>query len=92
MWNKQNDHFKTSTCFFLVFRKEERFWNPPYSPDNVYGSLGTRTVATSALGHVHTRQWDAHNLYGLSEGIATADAVSNLTGERPFVLSRCGST
>jgi hypothetical protein len=54
----------------------------------VYGALGTRTVAMSALGYQHNSQWDTHNLYGLSEGIVTARAVANITGQRPFVLSR----
>jgi hypothetical protein len=72
-------------------RNENRFWDPPYKPANVYGALGTRTVAMSALGYQHNFQWDTHNLYGISEGIVTARAVANITGQRPFVLSRCDS-
>jgi hypothetical protein len=70
-------------------RSENRFWEPPYKPANVYGALGTRTVAMSALGYQNNRQWDTHNLYGMAEGIMTANAVANITGKRPFVLSRC---
>ena len=54
----------------------------------MYGALDTRTVATSAHGHRGARQWDTHNLYGLAEAQATAAAAANITGRRPFVLSR----
>lgn len=57
----------------------------------MYGALGTRTVAMSALGYQGSRQWDAHNLYGIAEAKVTAGAVGQITGQRPFVLSRCPS-
>lgn len=88
VWHKGID--VSAEVVYTLYRSENRFWEPPYSPRNVYGKLGTRTVATSALGYQHNHQWDTHNLYGIAEGIVTARAVASITGQRPFVLSRCG--
>ena len=42
-------------------------------------------LATHADGSV---EYDAHNLYALSEALATHDAVRAVAGRRPFVLTR----
>lgn len=71
-------------------RALQKYWQPPYRIGNGFGALGTRTVSMGATHHDGALQWDTHNLYGLSEGIATASAVAAITRQRPFVLSRCG--
>jgi hypothetical protein len=63
----------------------------PYKLGNGYGELSVHTIATCALHRDGVTEWDAHNLYGLAESVATAAAVQDLTGQRPFVLSRCAA-
>ncbi|XP_070581151.1 lysosomal alpha-glucosidase-like [Ptychodera flava] len=60
---------------------------PPYVP-NVFGFvLGDRTICPSAQ-HNLSLHYDVHNIYGLTEVIATYNALKNIRGKRPFVLSR----
>jgi hypothetical protein len=73
---------------------------PPFVPGNTGGggggpgnsiSLWAKTVAVTARqrgGAVS--HYDAHNLFGMSEAAATHGALANITGRRPFLLSRCG--
>lgn len=72
-------------------RELRKYWQPPYRIGNGFGALGTRTVSMGATHHDGALQWDTHNLYGISEGIATASAVAAITRQRPFVLSRCAA-
>lgn len=51
---------------------------PPYAIGNVYGSLATKTVAMSATHYKNISVYDAHNLYGLSEQIATNVALTEV--------------
>lgn len=44
--------------------------NPPYVPAVVGGQLSHKTLCMSAQ-HVGYRHYDVHNLYGLTETIAT---------------------
>jgi alpha-glucosidase (family GH31 glycosyl hydrolase) len=46
------------------------------------------TIGMTARHADGTLEYDAHNLYGLSEAAATAPAVADVTGKRPFILSR----
>lgn len=72
----------------LLCRAGRELDNAPYQIGNGYGSLNTRTMAMSAKHRNGVLEWDAHNIYGLAEGIATAHSVANITGSRPFVLTR----
>ena len=80
----------SASCVY-VCRACAPFANLPYNIANGYGPLGTRTISMCARHYNNTLAWDAHNLYGLAEGIATANAVAKITKQRPFVLTRCCS-
>ncbi|XP_077980370.1 lysosomal alpha-glucosidase-like [Glandiceps talaboti] len=60
--------------------------NPPYLPAVSGGSLITKTICMTAR-HKWNRHYDVHNLYGLSNSIATYNALAEMN-KRPFVLSR----
>ncbi|CAM6090883.1 unnamed protein product [Calypogeia fissa] len=62
--------------------------DPPYKINCSYGAMYAKTIALSAMHFGDVREYDAHNLYGLSEVIVTREALTNLTGKRPFILSR----
>jgi alpha-glucosidase (family GH31 glycosyl hydrolase) len=50
--------------------------------------MGGKTVSMTAYHHGDILEYDAHSLFGFMESVATNAAVSSVTGERPFVLSR----
>ncbi|KAG0620155.1 hypothetical protein M758_4G193600 [Ceratodon purpureus] len=53
-----------------------------------YEGLGYRTAAMTVKHYDGTLEYDAHNLYGLAESIATNKAMTLVRNKRPFVLSR----
>jgi alpha-glucosidase (family GH31 glycosyl hydrolase) len=61
---------------------------PQYHINNIYGHLSTRTLAMSNLHYGNISVYNTHNLYGLSEQIASNRAMSQIRGKRAFVLSR----
>ncbi|ELU15628.1 hypothetical protein CAPTEDRAFT_167453 [Capitella teleta] len=62
--------------------------NPPYVPQiSGNGSLADNTVCPSAL-HYSTSHYNLHNLYGLSETMATASAVTSVIKKRSIIISR----
>lgn len=52
------------------------------------GLLSSKTMAMSAKHYGDVQEYDAHNLYGLTEQIATNYALTKSRGKRPFLLSR----
>nr|XP_006112923.1 lysosomal alpha-glucosidase [Pelodiscus sinensis]XP_006112924.1 lysosomal alpha-glucosidase [Pelodiscus sinensis]XP_006112926.1 lysosomal alpha-glucosidase [Pelodiscus sinensis] len=63
------------------------FDNPPYVPAVLGGSLSSKTTCASAKQRVSVH-YNLHNLYGLMEAKATASALIQIRGKRPFVISR----
>ncbi len=61
---------------------------PPFAINNAYGRLSTKTVAVSATQYGNISVYNTHNLYGLTEQIATQKALTDIRGKRPFLLSR----
>lgn len=61
---------------------------PPYNIHNVGGLLSVKTLANSATQYGNISVYDAHNLYGLTEQIATNAALRDIRGRRPFLLTR----
>ena len=61
--------------------------NPPYTPNVVGSKLCFRTLCMSAA-QFGGRHYDVHNLYGLTETMATNFALKEIRERRPFIISR----
>jgi len=61
---------------------------PPFVPHTMMKTMGGRTMPMSARMNNGILNYNAHNLYGFMESIATNKAVAAIKQERPFVLSR----
>ena len=55
-----------------------RWDNPPYKIHGL-GPIYSRTVAMTALHYDGSRMYDTHNIYGMSEGQVTSDALSRVS-------------
>ncbi|XP_052407246.1 lysosomal alpha-glucosidase isoform X2 [Carassius gibelio] len=60
---------------------------PPYTPGVIGGQLNSGTLCVSAQQYLSSH-YNLHNLYGLTEAIATHRALLKVKSTRPFVLSR----
>lgn len=65
-----------------------RYDFPPWVPHVYHGSLGGKTLPMSAVHEGGQLEYNVHNMYGFTESIATRSALTSITGERPFLLSR----
>jgi hypothetical protein len=64
---------------------------PPYAIHNLghtKAALGSKAMPMSARHVDGQLQYNTHNLYGLSEAAATRWALQQITGKRPFILTR----
>ncbi|KAG8446519.1 hypothetical protein GDO86_014104 [Hymenochirus boettgeri] len=61
--------------------------NPPYVPGVVGGSLRSTTICASSHQNLSSH-YNLHNLYGLSEAVATHYALVKILKKRPFIISR----
>ncbi|KAM7067900.1 lysosomal alpha-glucosidase isoform 1-T2 [Molossus nigricans] len=61
--------------------------NPPYVPGVVGGTLRAATICASSRQFLSTH-YDLHNMYGLTEALASHRALVKARGTRPFVISR----
>ena len=50
--------------------------------------MSGKTVSMNAYHAGGVLEYNAHNMYGFMESIATRDALVSVTGQRPFLLSR----
>ena len=64
--------------------------NPPYAINNRMERLplNYKTTDMDVSHYGGVLEYDAHNLYGATETIATKQALEELTGQRAFVLTR----
>uniref|UniRef100_A0A671MMY0 Lysosomal alpha-glucosidase n=1 Tax=Sinocyclocheilus anshuiensis TaxID=1608454 RepID=A0A671MMY0_9TELE len=60
---------------------------PPYTPGVIGGQLNSGTLCVSAQQYL-SDHYNLHNLYGLTEAIATHRVLLKVKSTRPFVLSR----
>ncbi|CAI5743063.1 unnamed protein product [Hyaloperonospora brassicae] len=77
-------------CCLSCSNDGNKYDNPPFSINNANSQevIHKKSISTSALHYGNVRQYDAHNLYGMTESIATNSIQEELTNKRSFVLSR----
>uniref|UniRef100_A0A8C6ZE20 Lysosomal alpha-glucosidase n=1 Tax=Nothoprocta perdicaria TaxID=30464 RepID=A0A8C6ZE20_NOTPE len=61
--------------------------NPPYVPGVFGGRLQAGTICASSQQYLSSH-YNLHSLYGLTEAIASHNALVRIRGKRPFVISR----
>ncbi|KAM4663585.1 lysosomal alpha-glucosidase [Discoglossus pictus] len=61
--------------------------NPPFVPGVVGGTLRAATICASSQQHLSSH-YNLHNLYGLTEAIASHYALVKARKKRPFIISR----
>ncbi|TDH67550.1 hypothetical protein CCR75_004934 [Bremia lactucae] len=87
---KQGNSSTMTVCCLTCTNKKSRYDSPPFAIHNAgtYDAITSKGISTSALQYGGIRQYDAHNLYGISESIVTNAVQEELTKKRSFVLSR----
>lgn len=78
-------------CCMICDNSDLNRWDdPPYHINSlgVHRPLYAHTMAMSCEHYNGVRAYDTHNVYGMSEALATYRALKELNGKRPFVLAR----
>lgn len=77
-------------CYLECKQPASQWDDPPYKivRQGAYDNIGDRTVAMVATHFDGTLEYNAHNLYGLSESVATNEALKATRNKRPFILAR----
>uniref|UniRef100_A0A0N5AMQ5 Maltase n=1 Tax=Syphacia muris TaxID=451379 RepID=A0A0N5AMQ5_9BILA len=89
-----NDHPNIKPLMCPVSGTDSKYDMPPYQTNAVYrwsfnSYLSTNTMCMCALtGKGKYRFYDTKTLYGLSEAIATQEAIYKATGKRGAIISR----
>lgn len=77
----------------LLTPQQKLYISPPYHVNSANGQpINQRTLGVTAVHADGSLEYNAHNLYGLTEAAATYAALKDITGKRPFMLTRSCST
>lgn len=70
--------------------QQDMYNNPPYLINNggAHNPLNVKTLDMNATHYVNVLEYNAHNLFGLTEAMATKQSLEKFYGKRSFVLSR----
>ncbi len=76
-------------CFLHCTTDSTWFDDPPYKIDCMgeYSEIGERSIAMTVKHYTGALEYDAHNLYGLSESIVTNKALKEVRKKWLFILS-----
>lgn len=76
-------------CMVCDNTNVSRWDRPPYRITNTWNKeLYEKTVTMTARHYNDVKHYDAHNIYGFSQTVATFKALKEVTKKRPFVMSR----
>ena len=88
--NASNPCDSTTCCLICsTIDSTNKYYFPPFVPHVSQGSLAGKTLSMNSYHAGDVLEYDAHNLYGLMESVATQTALENARpGRRAFMVSR----